>query len=35
MGTIPNTATLMGSREDFLSLNQGFHAPAAKYFVKK
>ncbi len=35
MGSIPNTAKLMGSREDFLRLNQGFHAPAAKYFVKK
>jgi hypothetical protein len=33
MGSIPNTARLMGSREDFLQLNQGFHAPANKFFV--
>lgn len=35
LGDIPNTAVLMGSKEDFLRLNQGFHAPAAKFFSKK
>ena len=35
MGTVPNTAMLIGSREDFVRLNQGLRAPAAKFFVKQ
>ena len=31
--TIPNTARLKGSKEEFLRLNQGFHAPATKFFL--
>lgn len=35
LGSAPNTARIKGYREDFLQLNQGFHAPAARFFVKK
>lgn len=31
--SVPNTERIVGSREEFLRLNQGFHAPAEKYFV--
>ena len=34
-GSAPNSARIKGSREDFLKLNQGFHAPAARFFVNK
>lgn len=34
-GSEPNTARLRGSLEAFLQLNQGFHAPAAKFFLRK
>jgi len=35
LGSVPNTARIKGSREAFLQLNQGFHAPAARFFQKK
>jgi len=35
LGSAPNTARIQGSKEDFLRLNQGFHAPAMKYFQYK
>jgi hypothetical protein len=35
LGSAPNTARIKGSRDTFLQLNQGFHAPAAKFFVNK
>ena len=34
-GSEPNTARLRGSRQDFLEKNQGFHAPAARFFLKE
>lgn len=35
LGSAPNTARIKGSRDAFLQLNQGFHAPGARFFVKK
>jgi hypothetical protein len=35
MGSAPNTARIKGSKDTFLKLNQGFHAPANRFFQKK
>jgi hypothetical protein len=33
--SLPNTARLKGTLEVFMQTNQGFHAPEAKFFLKK
>ena len=35
LGSAPNTARIKGSKEAFLQLNQGFHAPGARFFLVK
>jgi hypothetical protein len=35
LGSAPNTARIKGSRDAFLQLNQGFHAPANRFFQDK